>query len=550
MYLQLIKDSKDGVPLGQWCLESHLDNRKTILSGFWTNDRKVEIYKRSLLFYKTLLKELVPILNSYHKIEKDEKYYDIVIGKWLFVFSMQVNIRIEELKEASQKLGKFSVSLLKERVIPLEHLDGIQLAKTDIYNHQLYSQILENLDVNFEAEYISKPLHQKIVFKNSVSKAKKYENIFWDILNYISKPKVLITDGYFFYKPFQKKLKLFWKSRGKISHNDMSRNYFVEAEKLDLDFRNYIPKDSSDYEVLKSVTFQNFPILFLEMFSEVRNLALKERKSEIVYSSMGNTYNYLYKFYIAEHKDIKSLYHQHGGSTGIDEVSIAEDYEIGISDIFYTWGWSSGEKTKPLPHPKLDVPIYNSKKESSILFVTNIFPPYMLLFKTQANDPDSFINSYTKEQVEILKRISLPVVLRKKHSNSLFEDEVLKSVKFRRDDMSIPFYKSIQKHRVVFFDHIMTSCLETMAWNIPTIIYLNREKNLFRKEAVKYLELLESVGILHYSIEKATHHLNSFSESWWNSDDVQNAREKFVKQYALTSSNWVNEWIEEFKGVK
>jgi putative transferase (TIGR04331 family) len=556
--LELVRDSKGEIPLGQWCLNSFKDNRKTLLQDFWTNQRKVEIYNRSLSFYKNFLKELVPILNKYHKIDKDEKYYNIVIGKWLFVFSMQVNSRIEELKEASKKLGKFSINILDEKShrIPLEYLDLIEHIQTDIYNLQLYTQILENMKLDFSSSNIFfKVEKQKLTFHNKVSKIKKLENSFWIIINSVFRPKIVITNGYFFYKPLKKKLELFFRSRGKISHNDMNREYSIDIDKIDYSFRNYKPKNSSDYETFKYVTFKNFPLLFLEMFSEIRDIALREKKIDAIYSSMGNTFNYLYKFYVAEYsKNLKSLYHQHGGSFGIDEVSVGEDYEIDISDIFYTWGWKSHKNTIPLPHPKLDVPILNNNKSNSILFVTNIYPKYMHLFKTQANDPDSFINSYTKEQVHILKKIELPVVLRKKGSNNLFEDDILNSggLSFEMDNLSIPFYKSVQKHKVIFFDHLMTSALETLAWNIPTIIYVNREKNLFRKEAQEYLNILEKVKIINYDVDCAIKHVNKIAENpevWWNSDEVQTARQKFVHQYARTSENWVEEWIREFDKI-
>jgi hypothetical protein len=38
-------------------------------------------------------------------------------------------------------------------------------------------------------------------------------------------------------------------------------------------------------------------------------------------------------------------------------------------------------------------------------------------------------------------------------------------------------------------------------------------------------------------------------EVWWNSDEVQEARKKFLHQYARTSENWVEKWIKEFDKI-
>jgi putative transferase (TIGR04331 family) len=553
--LQLVKDNTNGIPLGQWCLNSFSDNRKTILKDFWKNDRKIEIYKRSYSFYKDFLKEVVPILNSYHKIVQDERYYNTILGKWLFLFSIQINTRIEELKEASKNLGKFKTTLLDKSsyIIPLEYLDLINNIYTDDFNLQLYSQILEKLDIDFEANYIKKASQQKKVFENKISKTKKFENNFWKVLNSIFKPKLIITNGYFFYKPILKKFEIFLKSFGSISHNEMNVEYSLTTEEIDYLFRKYNLKDNSDYEIFKYVVFKNFPLIFLEFFVQVRNLALKEQKVKAIYSSTGITRNYILKFYIAENREnLKVFLHQHGGSFGIDEVVVGEDYETEIADIFYNWGWKNSKNLRPLSHPKLFVPKLKIKKENSVLFVTNIFPKYMHVIKTQANDPDSFINVYTKEQIEVMRRIKRPIFLRKKKYNALFEDDILNSngINFKRDDFSIPFYKSIQKHRIIFFDHMMTSFLEALSLNVVTIIYIRRDKNLFRKEALPYLELLENARILHYSMDSAVNMLNLENpDSWWNSDEVQEARKEFVHQYARTSKDWAKEWVDEFTKV-
>jgi putative transferase (TIGR04331 family) len=60
------------------------------------------------------------------------------------------------------------------------------------------------------------------------------------------------------------------------------------------------------------------------------------------------------------------------------------------------------------------------------------------------------------------------------------------------------------------------------------------------------------VGILHYSGVQAARFVNSLKgdpSAWWNSSEVQEARQAFVARYANFSENWLEAWMNEFERI-
>lgn len=101
-------------------------------------------------------------------------------------------------------------------------------------------------------------------------------------------------------------------------------------------------------------------------------------------------------------------------------------------------------------------------------------------------------------------------------------------------------------------DPLGTPFLETMAKNIPTIMYFDPELHRFRREAQEYFDDLIRAEIIHPSPEQAAEKLNKVFddiETWWNNPLVQEARTKFVQQFTRTSENWQADWSKEFDEV-
>ena len=71
----------------------------------------------------------------------------------------------------------------------------------------------------------------------------------------------------------------------------------------------------------------------------------------------------------------------------------------------------------------------------------------------------------------------------------------------------------------------------------------------FREEVKPYINELIDAKILFIGAEECADFINKNYEKiemWWNTKEVQNAKNLFLNKYFRTSSNWVEEWIKEF----
>ena len=110
----------------------------------------------------------------------------------------------------------------------------------------------------------------------------------------------------------------------------------------------------------------------------------------------------------------------------------------------------------------------------------------------------------------------------------------------------IKFIDSLKNCDIYVCDHVMTTYLEALKLNVPTLILLDKRfpSGWLRDSAKTHFRLLENVGIVHSSIESLVTKLNQVYptvEKWWNTSSVQSAREDFVQQYARSKSVSVND---------
>jgi len=125
-------------------------------------------------------------------------------------------------------------------------------------------------------------------------------------------------------------------------------------------------------------------------------------------------------------------------------------------------------------------------------------------------------------------------------------------VSYCKDISKKKFLDAIQDIYICIFDHLGTTYLESLALNKPTVIFIDKNIYKFRLSAQLYFDMLEKVKILHYSPESASEHVNKIYDDvnkWWLCPKVQEARAKFVEQFARTSKNWADEWIKEFNKI-
>jgi putative transferase (TIGR04331 family) len=110
----------------------------------------------------------------------------------------------------------------------------------------------------------------------------------------------------------------------------------------------------------------------------------------------------------------------------------------------------------------------------------------------------------------------------------------------RLDEGRAPIAPLISKSRLYVSTYNATTFLESMAMNIPTIIFWNVHQWEIRDSAVPFFERLKSAGIFHETPELAAHQMTKVWHNvanWWNSNPVQGARREFCSRYSHIPQN-------------
>ena len=101
----------------------------------------------------------------------------------------------------------------------------------------------------------------------------------------------------------------------------------------------------------------------------------------------------------------------------------------------------------------------------------------------------------------------------------------------------------IRKSRLYIATYNATTYLESLTWNIPTIVFWNPEHWELNEQAKPYFELLEKAGIFHTTPQSAAKKMIEIwddVDSWWYSNETQKARKVFIEQYARLPEDPLN----------
>jgi len=243
--------------------------------------------------------------------------------------------------------------------------------------------------------------------------------------------------------------------------------------------------------------------------------------------------------------------HQHGGSYGTDEFHLGEEHDIAISDVFYTFGWDRPDCGSRVRALTTAIPECDSNTSPNG-YVLMSLPVTQHFYRFQAFLLPSHITRAVEETVSFATALQAGTDLRVRSSGAdVFPMDRLKSSQARiTQDDSATGPIAASRAKLVIHNYVGTSWLETLAMNIPTVCFIPTGVHRFRAAAQPFADQLTRVGILHYSGSDAAQFVNSFRgdpTSWWNSAEVQEAREAFVARYANFSHDWLPAWRTEFE---
>lgn len=550
--------------LGPWC---HLHSKKKewskinydVLPYHWDDKEKAF---NDFNYLQNLNKILLPILsrklNQVHNQNYTDRQWNLLFGYWLTQFIAVVFDRYTSIINAKIINKNFETKIVlnnQENLVPNDSNEaGIYFHSNDLWNHNLYGFIIENC-TDFKINYISdnelnfkindnlesfnhngiKQLIKKFVFKLSMNFGKN-NNVFFS------------TPGLNLSKYINLNIRLKQFPSFLVFPKIPKYTYKENLRDWNLDDYQY----KSEFESILIKLIPNFiPKIFLEGFENLDMFGDKiklPKSPKIIFTTKDHFSNDLFKIWSMKkiNTSTKLIIGQHGSGAHY-RYNGAMSYEHLICDKYLLSGEHShkkGEKYIKIGQlfNHLKKGGYNPKGKG--VLITGCMPRYAYDFRSMAMSGQmlNYFNQQFTFYNALPKDIKKQFIIRLYHHDYKWYQknrwkENFSNVQF---DKNIKMEKIIYRSRLSIHTYAATTYNQTLAANIPTIIYWNTSLWELESESDYYFKLLEEVGIFHTSpISAATQVSKTWEdvEGWWQSKSVQVARKKFCNEYANIPKN-------------
>jgi len=545
--------------LGEWCkLYSKKEKWQSLdsktLPYHWNDREKLYSDHQSVrATYEKTLSTLAEELNFIHQVDYSLRYWRILIGPWLWRFIQVLFDRWSMLEIAFSDNKEYYCFVTRQDCslfVPNDMKSFIELFTKDDWNEAIYGQLITSYWANkVEITWVDRE------FSNLK------ENLDGGVKGYIKKiitfyNRLLVKDeNYFFissYLPLKTELKL-QISLGQAPNIWLSES--LDAVSYDNDQRqwklNIEPSNDFEHVVEKMVPL-HIPTIYIEGY-EMLNTTIKKlpwpKNPKAIFTSNSHMWDDVFKAWSAKkiESGVPLVIGQHGGSYGVSLFSWSEEHEVKISDRWLSWGWFDEHRENITPIGNLKVisrnASYNPRGFALMLewtasrYTDGINPGALASqWLDYFNDQKLFLTELSdKLQGEVLLRL-YPLDFDWKQASRWRDVMPEVAIDLGTKNMR----KMIQESRVLISTYNATTFLESLTWNVPTIIFWNPKHWELREQAQPYFDMLESAGIFHVTPQSAAQQMTRVwddIDSWWKSDKVQQARNIFIEQYSATPEN-------------
>ena len=570
MNKELIKTSLDEIDkneenllfIGDWCRLQHLFNNDDdrLIDNPIDVKQTIKINKEAKIVTEMLLSEITKLYNKNFNLNENERYYKIIIGRWLYHFINNVhekNILLKNAKKLHPNISTKTSNFVNELSIDSVSY-YLKSYSSHLFNHKMFSSIInlknDYIKINIKSSKANIKNKQNIIFYRKIKENIKpfFGKILLGFNRFFSNDLILVVDPYYTRGYFFNSIWFFLKSKGKIVHKEFN----LSKSKSEL---NYLLRDKfnsmiskSDNELLNissNILFKFIPICYLEDFIELRNKAekwhLNNSNCNKFFTANSIHTNEFFKYLVAFNQKIPLSILQHGYGYGSSKIISGEEYENSLADKYYTWGWGDLK----LPHPKLSLnKKTNYKTRSRIVFTFPSVTYYSGLLETihlHFIEKQNIIENSNTVVKELLPEIKDCLVKRELKQDNL----IIMQLNYRlTEDKIKDFHTSLYNSKIHLTNHFGTPFLESIAMNIPTVLFLSNFKDYLRDEVIDIFLELKHANIIFDNPKQASTHINKYYDSiddWWLKDSTQRIITKFKSKFCFSDSNWKNIWLKE-----
>jgi putative transferase (TIGR04331 family) len=550
--------------LGEWC---KVYNKKSVWRKFdsqtmpyhWDDRKKLYTdYQNIQIIYEKILLELSNKLNQTHRVNYSLRYWRILIGPWLGYFIQVLFDRWFMLKAVLDNNQKYHCCIVKRTplsVVP-NHMDHFtKWLHTDDWNEAIYGQLIELYWANkVHITWVEKikqtpqPIVKKILIKKYIKEK---------VLPFLNKFSINDNNHFFIstYLSLKTELKL------QIRLGQMPNLWTTQSSPIVKPCANQRKwklngeRGSTFEEVLRKMIPMHIPTVYLEGYS-ILNQAVENlpwpKNPKSIFTSNAYEGDDLFKAWAAKKTENNTplVIGQHGGLYGMNTFSFSNEHQVKIADKWLSWGWRDENRKNITPvgnlkafgrkvdyTPKGDALVVEMSlpRYSYYMYALPVAGQYLDYF----NDQEVFLSSLP---IELRQQVLLRLYHRDYGWNQVerWQDSMPEvNLDLGRKDIK----QLIKKCRLYIATYNATTYLETLAWNVPTIMFWNPGHWELNEQAKPYFELLEKEGIFHTTPQSAANKMIEIwddVDSWWYSNEIQRARKVFINQYAFVPEEPLN----------
>lgn len=510
-----------------------------------------------------LFSKLVPLLNKHQQLNKDIRFWRIILGPWFRKYVELIFYRVRTFEKCleSGQIKSFNLLDCEDFILASQNnSDFFWSTQNEMWNTLLNSKILSMLNKGAIAH---KSIHiDPSIFKEDTQSVQIKINLKLSIQKYLRKfaerfvrdSDCMIINSYL---PIFEELKL------NIALKQFPQWWLpVEEEfkaKFDHRLRSRLANDlefsggSFVAEVIHRLLFDLLPICNLEGFQSVlaasRNVPWP-KSPKFIFTSNNFDTDEIFKIWTANKVAEGTTYivGQHGSGYGTSRYGYP-NIEVETCDRFLSWGWED-----PINQV---TPAFNFKVKGNRLRGSKSSKHLLLVELPSACNVTNWIGSYSfekyfEEQTSFIDNISLATredtIVRLYQPSRFTEGREIERWKSFNEaiklDIGTPFDILLKEAKLVVFSYDSTGILESLAKNYPTIAFWQNGFENLSDDAIPFYQLLFDVGIFHFSAESAAAKVNEVWENlddWWDSKEVQDAKDKFCDKYSRTTNTPVRD---------
>ena len=524
-------------------------------------------YAEARALEEKLFPEFYALLNQHHGLNHEARFWQILLGHW---FRRAINVLLNRVRTLQQCLENHSITgttFYPERsyaLAPPDSYAAIWAFNDDRWNQELNASILrllksDRLQVETLPEDVCGPESGQFQLGQSTlqySSTQKIKN--WCLNTIIAACEKLCRDQDAFiinsYLPKSTLLKLqlacgqwpqLWKSSKFVIHKQTTYPFRSSLS------NSFASACSSPIEsITRRFLFELIPICYLEELPSLHQVVSQvpwPQNPQYIFTSNSFDTDEVFKLWTAQKvaSGIKYFVGQHGNNYGTYRYMVQSIEEV-TADKFFTWGW------KEPSHTCEYVPACILKKSKHKKQIHNPSGGLLLIelpvdHRINTWDSTKEFEQYFQDQQSLVARLAanarqeLTIRLHGTARYLRWNEEARWGdwdPALKLELGHVPIDNLIADSRLIIHSYDSTGILETLSANIPTLAFWQNRLDHLRDSAIPYYQLLVDAKIIHFSpitIADMVNEVWEHVDSWWQQEDVQQARELFCKQYANLS---------------